>query len=96
MKISGCHNGRSVGGEIASHAAPCSDAAKGTASTAGLYVTDFARVAHVEGLSIHGRGFSDGIWMTSDRPGSVGQVEGNCGSGAARGVVTRSVVLRRR
>jgi hypothetical protein len=83
VKISGCRDVRIVGGEIASDAAPCSEAAKDSASTAGLYVTGFAGVAHVEGLKIHGRGFSDGIWMTSDEPGSVGQVEGNWIAGLA-------------
>jgi hypothetical protein len=83
VKVVGCRNIRIVGGEIVSEADPCSDAAEGTESSPGLYLTNFAGIAHVEGLKIHGRGFSDGIWMTSDRPGSVGQVEGNWMAGLA-------------
>ncbi len=83
VKVDGCRNVRIVGGEIASDAAPCSAAAGGTGASAAVFVNNFAGTAHVEGLKIRGSGFSDGIWMASDRPGSVGQVEGNWIGGLA-------------
>ena len=46
-----------------------------TAESAALYLTDFTGTAHVEGIEIRGPGFSDGIWMTSTQPGSIGEVE---------------------
>jgi hypothetical protein len=75
VKIDGCRNIRIVGGEFASSADPCSAVAGGTGSSAALHLANFAGVAHVEGLRIYGRGFSDGIWMASDRAGSVGRVQ---------------------
>jgi hypothetical protein len=83
VKVVGCRNIRVVGGELRSQADPCSPAAHGTDSWAGVYFQDFAGIAHVEGLRIHGRGFSDGIWLASDKLGSVGQVEGNWIGGLA-------------
>jgi hypothetical protein len=83
VKVDGCRNVRIVGGAFASQADPCSAVAAGANESPAVYVNDFAGTAHVEGLRIRGPGFSDGIWMTSERPGSVGQVEGNWIGGLA-------------
>jgi hypothetical protein len=75
VKLDGCRNINLVGGEIYSGADPCSEAAHGTSESVGLVLSDWAGVAHVEGLKIHGRGFSDGIYATSTLPNSISEVE---------------------
>jgi hypothetical protein len=75
VKLDGCRNIRLIGGEIYSGADPCSAAAQGTGESIGLVLSDWAGIAHVEGLKIHGRGFSDGIYAASTLPSSVIEVE---------------------
>ncbi|MBA2629507.1 MAG: hypothetical protein H0U84_00600, partial [Thermoleophilaceae bacterium] len=81
VKLDGCRNVRLVGGEFYNATAPC--AANGDGETAALYLANFAGTAHVEGLKIHGRGFSDGIWLSSTLPASVAQIEGTWAGGLA-------------
>ena len=76
VKVDGCHNIRLVGGELHSDVGPCSAAANGSSESPAIYFNNWSGVAHIEGVKITGPGFSDGIWMTSTHPNSVGQVEG--------------------
>jgi hypothetical protein len=83
VKVSGCHDVKLVGGEWRSDADPCSAEAAGSGESAALYLTDFSGVAHVEGVKVSGRGFSDGLWITSTAPSSVSQVQGSWFGGFA-------------
>jgi hypothetical protein len=83
IKVSGCHDIKLIGGEVASYADPCGPDANGTGESVGIYLTEFAGTAHVEGVKIHGRGFSDGMWLTSTLPASVGQVQSSWFGGLA-------------
>jgi hypothetical protein len=83
VKIAGCRDVKLVGGEWYSNADPCSDEANGRSESPALFLTSWSGVAHVEGVKVRGRGFSDGIWMTSTAPGSVSQVEGSWVGGLA-------------
>jgi len=83
VKVAGCHDVKLVGGEFHSSAAPCSAEANGRGESAALYITDWTGTAHVEGVRIGGRGFSEGLWMVSTQPNSVGQVQGSWFGGFA-------------
>ncbi len=77
VKVSGCHDVKLVGGEWRSDADPCSAEAAGAGESVALFLTDFSGVAHVEGVKVDGRGFSDGLWITSTAPSSISQVQGS-------------------
>jgi hypothetical protein len=83
VKLFGCHDISLVGGEWSSAADPCGTAANGTSESVALYLANFSGVAHVEGVKIHGHGFSDGMWITSSVVGSSAQVEGSWIGGLA-------------
>ena len=75
VKVAGCDDISIVGGEFKSDADPCSAAALGDSESPALYLTDFTGTAHIEGIQITGPGFSDGIYMSSTKPNSVGEIE---------------------
>ena len=77
VKVSGCHDVKLVGGEWRSEANPCSPEAAGSGESVALYLANFSGVAHVEGVKVDGRGFSDGLWISSTAPSSVSQVQGS-------------------
>jgi hypothetical protein len=83
VKVAGCRNLSLVGGEFRNDGDPCGAAAGYDHESVALYLTDFSGTAHVEGLKIHGHGFSDGIWMVSTQPNSVGEVEASRVGGLA-------------
>ena len=83
VKVAGCRDVKLVGGEWYRDADPCGTEANGRSESPALFLTSWAGVAHVEGVKIRGRGFSDGIWMNSTLPGSVSQVEGSWIGGLA-------------
>ena len=74
VKVAGCDDISLVGGEFKSNADPCSAVAGGDSESAALYLADFTGTAHVEGVVIRGPGFSDGIYMSSTEPASIGEV----------------------
>ena len=75
VKVAGCDDVNIVGGEFKSDADPCSAAAMGDNESPALYLTDFTGTAHIEGILIRGPGFSDGIYMSSTKPNSIGEIE---------------------
>jgi hypothetical protein len=75
VKVHGCHDIRLIGGEVTSSVDPCGSQANGREDSVGIYLTQFSGVAHVERVRVHGRGLSDGIWLSSTLPGSVGQLQ---------------------
>ena len=83
VKLDGCRNVRLVGGEFRRDADPCGAAQNGNGESVALFLSNFAGTAHVEGLKVHGRGFSDGLHVTSTQPTSVSQVEASWFGGFA-------------
>jgi hypothetical protein len=75
VKLDGCRNIRLIGGEFYRDADPCAAAQNGTNESVALVLSNFAGIAHVEGLKVHGRGFSDGIYASSTLPNSTSEVE---------------------
>jgi hypothetical protein len=75
VKLDGCRNIRLIGGEFRREADPCAAAQNGTKESAALVLSNWAGTAHVEGVKVRGRGFSDGMYATSTLPNSVVEVE---------------------
>lgn len=69
--IVGCRDVVIVGGEVNL----AGFVVAGSTAGVGLWVRDFAGVAHIEGLRFRGSGLSDALWVSSSADNSTAQVE---------------------